>query len=143
MLVVNLQIIILIVAVSLFFGPNSAFANDLVGPEEATWALLFLISLVVVPIALVHLGMILLRSFKPSLWKYIHSNRFLVIELYFLGEVISWFIFFAVIISLRSLDNFALNILAVFLVILLISIGGTLSIKHHNDNNKARKAINS
>ncbi len=126
MLVVNLQIIILIIVVSLFCVPNSAFANS-EGPEIFVMPTLFLISLVVVPIALVYLGIILLRSFKPSLGNYIHSNRFIKIGLYFLAEGISWAYFGALInFSLYSV----LGILTVFLVILFISIGGMLIIKH-------------
>jgi len=138
MLVVNLQIIILIVVVSLFFGPNSAFA-DVIGPEEYVMPVLFLISIAVVPVVLVYLGIILLRSFKPSLGNYIHSNRFIKIGLYFLAEGISWAYFGALInFSLYSV----LGILTVILVILFIPIGGTLIIKHYN-NNKKEKSVNS
>ena len=138
MLVVNLQIIILIVVVSLFFGPNSAFA-DVFGPEDYVMPVLFQISIVVVPIVLVYLGIILLRSFKPSLGNYIHSNRSIKIGLYFLAEGISWA-------YLGALINFSLysviGILTVILVILFIPIGGTLIIKHYNDNKK-EKSVNS
>ncbi len=138
MLVVNLQIIILIVVVSLFFGPNSAFA-DVFGPEEYVMPVLFLISITVVPVVLVYLGIILLRSFKPSLGNYIHSNRFIKIGLYFLAEGIGWAYFGALInFSLYSV----IGILTVILVILFIPIGGTLIIKHYN-NNKKEKSVNS
>jgi len=138
MLVVNLQIIILIVVVSLFFGPNSAFA-DVFGPEEYVMPVLFLISIAVVPVVLVYLGIILLRSFKPSLGNYIHSNRFIKIGLYFLAEGIGWAYFGALInFSLYSV----IGILTVILVILFIPIGGTLIIKHYN-NNKKEKSVNS
>ena len=138
MLVVNLQIIILIVVACLFFGPNSAFA-DVIGPEEYVMPVLFLISIAVVPVVLVYLGIILLRSFKPSLGNYIHSNRFIKIGLYFLAEGIGWAYFGALInFSLYSV----LGILTVILVILFIPIGGTLIIKHYN-NNKKEKSVNS
>ena len=138
MLVVNLQIIILIVVVSLFFGPNSAFA-DVFGTEEYVMPVLFLISITVVPVVLVYLGIILLRSFKPSLGNYIHSNRFIKIGLYFLAEGIGWAYFGALInFSLYSV----IGILTVILVILFIPIGGTLIIKHYN-NNKKEKSVNS
>jgi len=136
MLVVNSQIIILIVMVSLFFGANSAFA-DTFGPEAFVMPVLFLISIVVVPIVLVYLGIILLRSFKPSLGNNIHSNRSIVKGLYFLAEGISW-VFFVALISKFSFYSL-LGILAVILVILFISIGGTLIIKHYNDNKKSVK----
>ncbi len=138
MLVQNLQIIILIVAVSLFFVPNSAFANS-EGPEIFVMPTLFLISLVIVPIALVYLGIILLRSFKPSLGNYIHSNRFIKIGLYFLAEGIGW-AYFGVLINFSLYS--VLGILTVILVILFISIGAILSIKHYN-NNKKEKSVNS
>jgi len=138
MLVVNLQIIILIVVASLFFGPNSAFA-DVFGPEDMVMPLLFLVSIAVVPVVLVYLGIILLRSFKPSFGNYIHSNRFIKIGLYFLAEGIGWAYFGALInFSLYSV----IGILTVILVILFISIGAALSIKHYN-NNKKEKSVNS
>jgi len=138
MLVVNLQIIILIVVVSLFFRLNSAFA-DVFGPEEYVMPVLFLISIVVVPVVLVYFGIILLRSFNPSLGNYIHSNRFIKIGLYFLAEGIGWTYFGALInFSLYSV----IGILTVILVILFIPIGGTLIIKHYNDNKK-EKSVNS
>jgi len=136
MLVVNLQIIILIVVVSLFFVPNSVFA-DTFGPEEYVLPFLFLISIVVVPIVVVYFGIILLRSFKPSLGNYIHSNRFIKIGLYFLAEGISW-AFFVAFISKFSFYSL-LGILAGILVILFITIGGIFIMKHYDDKKKSVK----
>ena len=138
MLVVNSQIIILIVVVSLFFVPKSAFA-DTFGPEEYVLPFLFLISIVVVPIAVVYFGIIILRSFKPSIGNYIRSNRFIVKGLYFLAEGISW-AFFVAFISKFSFYSL-LGILAVILVILFILIGGILIIKHFYDNKKSVKYL--
>jgi len=135
------QIIILIVVVSLFFIPNSAFASGYYPPDPIL-VLLLLITIVVFPIALVYLGIILLRSFKPILGNYIHSNRFIVIGLYFLAEGISWG-FYRVLISILSSTSIHFGemwtdflILIVIPGILLISIGGTLIIKHYNDDKK-------
>jgi len=122
------QIIILIVVVSLFFVPNSAFANGYTLYDQVMpW--LLLITIVVFPIALVYLGIILLRSFKPSLGNYIHSNRFIVIGLYFLAEGISW-AFFRVLLSILSSTSVRFGemwtdflILIIIPGILLISIG--------------------
>jgi len=122
------QIIKLIVVVSLFFVPNSAFANGYTLYDQVMpW--LLLITIVVFPIALVYLGIILLRSFKPSLGNYIHSNRFIVIGLYFLAEGISW-AFFRVLLSILSSTSVRFGemwtdflILIVIPGILLISIG--------------------
>lgn len=86
----------IVVLVSLFFVPNSAFASEIgprAGPIESILPLFFLISIVVVPIALTYLGIVSLKSFKPNLWNYIHSNRFIKIGLYFLVEGISWFFY--------------------------------------------------
>jgi len=125
------QIIILIVVVSLFFVPNSAFANGFFTPADMVMIILVLITIVVFPIALVYLGIISLRSIKPSLGNYIHSNRFIVIGLYFLAEGFGWVIFRAIL-SMPSgtwvpfgmvwTDFF---ILIVIPGILLISIGVT------------------
>jgi len=121
-------IVILIVVVSLFFVPNSAFANGYTLYDQVMPYLL-LITIVVFPIALVYLGIILLRSFKPSLGNYIHSNRFIVIGLYFLAEGISW-AFFRVLLSILSSTSVRFGemwtdflILIVIPGILLISIG--------------------
>ncbi len=89
-------IVILIVVVSLFFVPNSAFANGFFTPADMVMIILVLITIVVFPIALVYLGIISLRSIKPSLGNYIHSNRFIVIGFYFLAEGLSWVIFRAI-----------------------------------------------
>ena len=139
--------------VSLFFVPISAFASEIgprPGPLESVLPLLFLISMAVVPITLTYLGIVSLKHFKLNLWNCIHSNRFIKIGLYFLVEGTSW-IFYLVI----TIQNFDTSIhphlfghswldywviLPIILGIILISIGGTLSIKHHNDINKARKA---
>jgi len=102
MLVVNLQIIILILVVSLFFVPNSAFAHH-PGPFDFVLPLLFYISMVVVPIALTYLGIVSLKHFKPNLSSYIHSSRFIKIGLYFLVEGTSW-IFYRVI-TIRNFDT--------------------------------------
>jgi len=127
----RLEIIIAIVAVSLFFGANSAFA-DVIGPAESLFPIFALISIVVVPIALVFFGIILLRRLKPSLGNYIRSNRFIVIGLYFLAEGISWAFLRAITIdpSYSGEGRFGVFfgdvvILAVIPGILLISIGGT------------------
>ncbi len=122
-------IVILIVVVSLFFVPNSAFANGYTLYDQVMPYLL-LITIVVFPIALVYLGIILLRSFKSSLGNYIHSSRFIVIGLYFLAEGSSW-AFYRVLISILSSTSIPFGmmltdffILAVIPGILLISIGG-------------------
>ncbi len=86
----------IVVLVSLFFVPNSAFASEIgprAGPIESILPLFFLISIVVVPIALTYLGIVSLKSFKPNLWNYIHSSRLTKIGLYFLVEGISWFFY--------------------------------------------------
>jgi len=95
-------IIILIVVVSFFFVPNSAFAT-IIGPFDFVPAYLFLISMVVVPIALTHLGIVSLKHFKPNLWNYIHSNRFIKIGLYFLVVGTSWL--FYLVITIRNFDT--------------------------------------
>jgi len=124
------QIIILIVVVSLFFVPNSAFANGMFTPADMVWFSLLLISIAVVPIALTYLGIISLKHFKPNLWNYIHNNNSIKIGLYFLAEGISWVIFRATLSMTYSAwrgfgeiwtDYF---ILIVIPGILLISIGG-------------------
>ena len=128
------QIIILIVVVSLFFGANSAFASEIgprPGPLESILPLFFLISMVIVPIALTYLGIVSVKHFKPNLWNYIHSNRFIKIGLYFLVEGISWF-FYRVTQGwfdpqLRFGD-FGTDYLVIFPIIpgiILISIGAT------------------
>jgi len=79
----------IVILVSLFFVPNSAFASEVgprPGPLESILPLFFLISIVVVPIALTSLGIVSLKHFKPNLWNYIHSNRSIKIGLYFLVE---------------------------------------------------------
>ena len=86
----------IVVLVSLFFVPNSAFASEIgprAGPIESILPLFFLISIVVVPIALTYLGIVSLKSFKPNLWNYIHSSRLTKIGLYFLVEGTSWFFY--------------------------------------------------
>jgi len=125
------QIIILLVVVSLFFVPNSAFA-DVIGPEQMIWGYIFVISIIVVPIAIVYLGIVILRSYKPSLRNYIHNNRFIVIGLFFLAEGISW-IFFRIIVFKSSsiLEDFGSYfpdyiILVVIPGIILIAIGTTI-----------------
>ena len=134
------QIIILIV-VSLFFVPNSAFAT-IIGPFDFVLPLLALISIVVVPIAIVYLGIVSLKHFKPNLWNYTLSNRFTVIGAYLLAEGISW-TFYRAIYSLQSISGLRFGdvwidygILAVFPGILFILIGGTRIIKHYNNNKK-------
>jgi len=123
------QIIILTVVVSLFFVPNSAFANGFFTPVDMVMIILVLITIVVFPIALVYLGIISLRSIKPSLGNYIHSNRFIVIGFYFLAEGLSWVIFRAIL-SMSSSTGVPFGmvwtdyfILIVIPGILLISIG--------------------
>jgi len=127
------QIIILIVVVSLFFIPNSAFA-DVSGPFDFVPGLLLLISIVIVPIALTYLGIISLRSFKPSLGNYILSNRFIVKGLCFLGGGIGCASMLAFAGGVEYLSYALLGLLLLILAILLISIGGTLIIKYYNDN---------
>jgi len=123
------QIIILIVVVSLFFVPNSAFANGFFTPADMVMFSLFLISIVVVPIALVYLGIVSLKHFKPSWGNYIHSNRLIKIGFYFLAEGLSWVIFRAILSMSYStwrpfgeiwIDYFMLLIIP---GIILISIG--------------------
>ncbi len=122
-------IVILIVVVSLFFVPNSAFANGWLTPADLVWFSLLQISIVVVPLAFVYLGIISLKHFKPNLWNYTLSNRFIVIGFYFLAVGISWVIFRAIVSMSSSTwrgfgeiwtDYF---ILIVIPGILLISIG--------------------
>jgi len=135
------QIIILIVVVSLFFVPNSAFASTYYPPDPIL-VLLLLITLVVFPIALVYLGIIVLRSFKPSLGNYIHSSRFIVIGLYFLAEGSSWNFFRALLSMLSSTSIRFGEMWTDFLIliaipgILLISIGVARNRKHYIDNKK-------
>ena len=128
------QIIILIVVVSLFFIPNSAFASEVgprPGPLESILPLFFLMSMVVVPIALTYLGIVSLKHFKPNLWNYIHSNRFIKIGLYFLVEGISWFFYrvtqgwFDPQLRFGDLGTDYLVIFPIIPGILLISIGVT------------------
>jgi len=79
----------IVVLVSLFFVPNSAFAHH-PGPFDFVPAYLFLTSIIVVPISLTYLGIVSLKSFRPNLWNYIHSSRLTKIGLYFLVEGTSW-----------------------------------------------------
>jgi len=123
--------IVILIVVSIFFVPNPAFAHH-PGPFDFVPPLLFLISIVVVPIALTSLGIVSLKHFKPNLWNYIHSSRFIKIGLYFLVEGTSW-IFYRVMTFQNSADPhlFGHNwldywiILPIILGILLISIGVT------------------
>ncbi len=128
------QIIILIVVVSLFFGANSAFASEIgprPGPLESILPLFFLISMVIVPIALTYLGIVSVKHFKPNLWNYIHSNRFIKIGLYFLVEGISWFFYrvtqgwFDPQLRFGDLGTDYLVIFPIIPGIILISIGAT------------------
>ncbi len=139
------QIIILIVVVSLFFVPNSAFA-DVYTLYDMVMPFLLLITIVVFPIVLVYLGIIVLRSFKPSLGNYIHSSRFIVIGLYFIAEGSSWN-FFSALSSMLSSTSIRFGVMWTdFLILiaipglLLISIGAARNRKHYNDN---KKLINS
>ncbi len=94
--------IVILIVVSFFFVPNSAFAT-VVGPFDFVPAYLFLISMVIVPIALTYLGIVSLKSFRPNLWNYIHSNRSIKIGLYFLVEGISWL--FYLVITIPNFDT--------------------------------------
>jgi len=124
----------IVILVSLFFVPNSAFASEVgprPGPLESILPLFFLISIVVVPIALTSLGIVSLKHFKPNLWNYIHSNRSIKIGLYFLVEGLSWF-FYRVIqgwsdpqLRFGDLGTDYLVIFPIIPGILLISIGVT------------------
>ncbi len=124
----------IVVLVSLFFVPNSAFASEIgprAGPIESILPLFFLISIVVFPIALTYLGIVSLKHFKPNLWNYIHSNRSIKIGLYFLVEGISWF-FYRVIegwsnpkLRFGDLGTDYLVIFPIIPGIILISIGVT------------------
>jgi len=135
------QIIILIVVVSLLFVPNSAFANGYT-LYDSVMPFLLLITFVVFPIVLVYLGIIVLRSFKPSLGNYIHSSRFIVIGLYFLAEGSSWNFFSALHLMLSSISiRFGVMwtdflILIAIPGLLLISIGAARNRKHYIDNKK-------
>jgi len=120
----------IVILVSLFFVPNSAFANGM-SPFDFVPAYLFLTSIIVVPIALTYLGIVSLKSFRPNLWNYIHSSRFTKIGLYFLVEGISWF-FYRVIegwsnpkLRFGDLGTDYLVIFPIIPGIILISIGVT------------------
>ena len=124
----------IVVLVSLFFVPNSAFASEIgprAGPIESILPLFFLISIVVVPISLTYLGIVSLKSFKPNLWNYIHSNRSIKIGLYFLVEGISWFFYrvtqgwFDPQLRFGDLGTDYLVIFPIIPGIILISIGAT------------------
>jgi len=121
----------IVILVSLFFGPNSAFANGFFNPVQMAMSLLFLISMVVVPIALTYLGIVSLKHFKPNLWNYIHSNRSIKIGLYFLVEGISWFFYrvtqgwFDPQLRFGDLGTDYLVIFPIIPGIILISIGAT------------------
>jgi len=96
----------IVVLVSLFFVPNSAFASEIgprAGPIESILPLFFLISIVVVPISLTYLGIVSLKSFKPNLWNYIHSSRLTKIGLYFLVAGTSWL--FYLVITIPNFDT--------------------------------------
>jgi len=138
------QIIILIV-VSLFFIPNSAFAST----YYLTWDLhLFMISILVAPIAIVYFGIIFLRSFSwhTNFGNHFLNNRSIVIGLNFLAGGIGWAIMLSLLLPVyldpfsnptQSSFYYGASILSLTLVILLISIGGTFIIKHYNDNKKS------
>jgi len=122
--------IVILIVVSIFFVPNPAFAHH-PGPFDYVPAYLFLISIVVVPIALTSLGIVSLKHFKSNLWNYIHSNRFVKIGLYFLVEGFSW-IFYRVIqgwsdpqLRFGDLGTDYLVIFPIIPGIILISIGVT------------------
>ncbi len=124
----------IVVLVSLFFVPNSAFASEIgprAGPIGSILPLFFLISIVVVPISLTYLGIVSLKSFKPNLWNYIHSSRFIKIGLYFLVEGISWFFYrvtqgwFDPQLRFGDLGTDYLVIFPIIPGIILISIGAT------------------
>ena len=124
----------IVVLVSLFFVPNSAFASEIgprAGPIESILPLFFLISMVIVPIALTYLGIVSVKHFKPNLWNYIHSNRFIKIGLYFLVEGISWFFYrvtqgwFDPQLRFGDLGTDYLVIFPIIPGIILISIGAT------------------
>jgi len=124
----------IVVLVSLFFVPNSAFASEIgprAGPIESILPLFFLISIVVVPISLTYLGIVSLKSFKPNLWNYIHSSRLTKIGLYFLVEGISWFFYrvtqgwFDPQLRFGDLGTDYLVIFPIIPGIILISIGAT------------------
>ena len=121
----------IVILVSLFFVPNSAFAT-VAGPLDFVPGLSYLISIVVVPLAFVYLGIVSLKHFNPNLGNYIHSNRLLKIGFYFLAEGLTWVIFHAITIQdwsdlqyyyLWPLFDFFM--LLVIPAILLISIGVT------------------
>jgi len=88
----------IVILVSLFFVPNSAFASGF----YYTWYDMVIFSLILYPfsflsIAVVYVVIKLLKSFKPSLGNYIHSNRLLKIGLYSSAWVISWIIYHIII----------------------------------------------
>jgi len=90
--------IVILIVVSLFFVPNSAFANGF----YYTWYDMVILSPILYPfsflsIAVVYVVIKLLKSFKPSLGNYIHSNRLLKIGLYSSAWVISWVIYHIII----------------------------------------------
>jgi len=137
----------IVVLVSLFFVPNSAFASEIgprAGPIESILPLFFLISIVVVPISLTYLGIVSLKSFKPNLWNYIHSSRLTKIGLYFLVEGTSW-IFYRVTegwfdpkLRFGDLGTDYLVFFPFIPGILFFSIGGILIKKHYKNNKKSR-----
>ena len=124
---------IVILIVSIFFVPNSAFANGFYNnPVEVVIGLSYLISIVVVPLAFVYLGIVSLKHFNPNLGNYIHGNRLLKIGFYFLAEGLTWVIYRAITIQDWSNLQFyyywsSIDMLMLLVIpgILLISIGVT------------------
>jgi len=137
-------IVILIVVVSLFFIPNSALAST----YNPAWDLhLFMILILVAPIALVYFGIIFLRSFSryTNFGNHFLNNRSIVIGLNFLAGGIGWTIMLALLLPVY-LDRFSnptqssfyygASILSLTLVILFFSIGGILIIKYRKSKSK-------
>ncbi len=88
--------IVILIVVSLFFVPNFAFA-DHPGFSEYVISSFILYPFSFLSIAVVYVVIKLLKSFKPSLGNYIHSNRLLKIGLYSSAWVISWVIYHIII----------------------------------------------
>jgi len=106
---------------------------------------LYLISIVVVPLAFVYLGIVSLKHFNPNLGNYIHSNRLLKIGFYFLAEGLTWVIYRAITVQDWSFLQFyyywsSIDVLMLLVIpgIILISIG---VIKNRSSKTSRRTGI--
>jgi len=135
----------IVILVSLFFVPNSAFANGWITPADMVMFSLYLISIVVVPLAFVYLGIVSLKHFNHNLGNYIHSNRLLKIGFYFLAEGLTWVIYRAITVQDWSFLQFyyywsSIDVLLLLVIpgIILISIG---VIKNRSSKTSRRTGI--